>query len=185
MNKVLILDTSILCVWLQVPGKETCGPEHKRWTYDLVKAKIDAEIEQGTTLILPLAAIIETGNHIAQAPGDKHGIVNSFADHIEKALDGKVPWAAFTKQSQLIGSEAFKETIAEWRKTALAGQSLGDAMIVAVANYYSADPQPQACRSRLSGRDRMVDRKTGSHHLFHPAQDLGRTRTADGFPSCI
>ena len=137
MNKVLILDTSILCVWLQVPGKETCGPEHNRWTYDLVKAKIDAEIEQGTTLILPLAAIIETGNHIAQAPGDKHGIVNSFADHIEKAIDGKVPWAAFTKQSQLIGSEAFKETIAEWRKTALAGQSLGDAMIVAVANYYS------------------------------------------------
>lgn len=25
MVKVLIFDTSILCVWLGVPGKETCG----------------------------------------------------------------------------------------------------------------------------------------------------------------
>ena len=25
MKKVLIIDTSILCVWLKVPGKETCG----------------------------------------------------------------------------------------------------------------------------------------------------------------
>lgn len=28
MKKVLILDTSILCVWLRVPGKVTCGPDN-------------------------------------------------------------------------------------------------------------------------------------------------------------
>ena len=27
MKKVLIIDTSIMCVWLQVPGKETCGKD--------------------------------------------------------------------------------------------------------------------------------------------------------------
>ena len=137
MRKVLILDTSILCVWLQVPGKETCGPNDNRWTYDKVKEKIDFEIKNGTTLILPLASIIETGNHIAQARGDKHDIVNSFVEHIENALDGTVPWAAFTEQSQLIGNDALKHTLSRWKHTALSGQSLGDALIVAVANYYS------------------------------------------------
>ena len=24
MKKVLVIDTSVLCVWLKVPGKETC-----------------------------------------------------------------------------------------------------------------------------------------------------------------
>ncbi len=27
MKKVLIIDTSILCVWLEVPGKDSCGPK--------------------------------------------------------------------------------------------------------------------------------------------------------------
>ena len=137
MKKVLILDTSILCVWLRVPGKVTCGPDNDRWTYNRVKEKIDSEIKSGTTLILPLASIIETGNHIAQAKGDKHDIVNSFVEHIENALDGTVPWAAFTEQSNLIGNDALKQTLSSWKETALSGQSLGDALIVAVANYYA------------------------------------------------
>ena len=138
MKKVLILDTSILCAWLRVPGKETCGPNNARWTYELVKQKIDSEIDDGTTLILPLASIIETGNHIAQAPGDKHNIVNLFVEHIEKAIDGTIPWAAFTEQSDLIGKDALKKTLSNWKETALSGQSLGDALIVEVARYYAA-----------------------------------------------
>ena len=136
MRKVLILDTSLLCVWLRVPGKETCGPDHARWTYELVKEKIDSEIEAGTTLILPLASIIETGNHIAQSHGDRHEIVNSFVEHIENTLDGKSPWTAFTEQSGLIENESFKQILLTWKDTALTGQSLGDALIVAVARYY-------------------------------------------------
>lgn len=29
-KRVLILDTSVLCCWLQVPGKETAGPANHR-----------------------------------------------------------------------------------------------------------------------------------------------------------
>lgn len=137
MKKVLILDTSIMCVWLRVPGKETCGPDEARWTYDSVKAKLDSEIESGATLILPWASIIETGNHIAQANGDRYEIVNSFVEHIEKALEGTVPWAAFGEQSELLGNDSLKKTLAIWKETALAGQSIGDALIVAVAEYYA------------------------------------------------
>lgn len=142
MRKVLILDTSIICVWLRVPGKETCGPVSNRWTYELVKEKLDAEISDGATLILPLASIIETGNHIAQSRGDKRDVVNSFVEHIEKAIDGKVPWAAFTEQSRLISNDALKQTLSTWKQTALSGQSLGDAMIVEVAKYYASYNAP-------------------------------------------
>lgn len=65
MKKVLILDTSVICVWLQVPGKDTCGRSGNILTHDMVKAKIESEQELGTTFVLPIASVIETGNHIA------------------------------------------------------------------------------------------------------------------------
>lgn len=69
MRKVLIIDTSVLCVWLHVDGMESCGPDNDRWTYERVYKKIIEEQEKGTTFILPVATIIETGNHIAHARG--------------------------------------------------------------------------------------------------------------------
>ncbi|HYX16161.1 MAG TPA: hypothetical protein VE944_17685 [Nostoc sp.] len=65
MRKVLLIDTSLLCVWLQVPGRETAG--NNEGDFERVNQKIQAEIDTLTTLVLPLAAVIETGNHIAQA----------------------------------------------------------------------------------------------------------------------
>jgi len=141
-NKAIILDTSILCVWLRVPGKETCGPDDNRWTYDTVKQTIESEIQAGATLVLPLAAIIETGNHIAQAHGDKYQIVNEFVSHIEQTLDGNVPWTAFTDQTRLIKNDRLKNILSKWKETALTGQSLGDALIVDVADYYAEYGMP-------------------------------------------
>ena len=31
MKKVLVIDTSILCVWLSIPGFETCGSQEDKW----------------------------------------------------------------------------------------------------------------------------------------------------------
>ncbi|ANB62048.1 hypothetical protein [Anoxybacteroides amylolyticum] len=56
-----------LCCWLQVPVKETCGGEENKWDYKHVDGLLMEEERQGATFVLPLAAIIETGNHIAQA----------------------------------------------------------------------------------------------------------------------
>ncbi len=67
MRKVLILDTSILCVWLDVPGMEGCGPDSDRWDKLRVEEKIQEEEQNRTTFVLPLASIIETGNHIAKS----------------------------------------------------------------------------------------------------------------------
>ena len=67
-RKVLILDTSVLCCWLRVPGRETAGSGEERWTPEKVDAFIREEEANISTLVLPIASLIETGNHIAQAP---------------------------------------------------------------------------------------------------------------------
>ena len=137
MKKILILDTSILCTWLRVNGKETCGPDNNRWDYHRVNEKINDEIKQDTTLVLPLAAIIETGNHIAQCSGDRFALANSLTNFIKNAAEEATPWAAFTHQSDLWNKDGLKNLADRWKETAVAGQSLGDASIVDVANYYA------------------------------------------------
>ena len=137
-KKVLIFDTSVLCVWLQVPGKETCGPVDNRLTYDVVNAKIEEEKSKGTTFVLPIASIIETGNHIAHSTGDRHVVGHAFADIISATADPISPWAAFTEQSELWKKENLKVLAERWKESVICGQSLGDASIVDVANYYAS-----------------------------------------------
>lgn len=67
MRKVLIIDTSILCIWLEVPGMDDCGPDDDKWNKQRVSRKIQEEERHNTTFVLPLASIIETGNHISHA----------------------------------------------------------------------------------------------------------------------
>lgn len=79
MRKVLVIDTSVLYVWLKVSGKETCGPSNALVTYEKVSEKIEKEKKKGTTFILPLATIIETENHIAHSSGDRMSLGEEFA----------------------------------------------------------------------------------------------------------
>ena len=137
-KKVLIFDTSVLCVWLRVPGKETCGPEDNRLNYDMVNAKIEEEKSQGTTFVLPIASIIETGNHIAHSTGDRYVVGHAFADIISATADQISPWAAFTEQSEVWKKENLKVLAQRWKESVISGQSLGDASIVDVANYYAS-----------------------------------------------
>lgn len=137
-KRVLIFDTSVLCVWLKVPGKETCGPEGNQLTFEIVDAKIEDEKRKGTTFVLPIASIIETGNHIAHSAGDRHTVAHAFADIISATADQISPWAAFTEQSELWKKENLKVLADRWKESVVSGQSLGDASIVDVANYYAS-----------------------------------------------
>ncbi len=135
--KVLILDTSILNVWLDVPGMSPVGPKDDKWDQKRVSEKISSEMENGTLFVLPLAAIIETGNHITHASGNIFPFVNKFADFLIQTAEGRSPWAAFTSQNSLWTGEGLRSLAERWRKTAMSGQSIGDASIVDVAEYYS------------------------------------------------
>jgi len=137
MKKVLIIDTSILCVWLDVPKKDTCGPDDDRWNNARVQQKIKEEHNNKSTFVLPLATIIETGNHIAQASHSRKERAESLAELMAESADQQTPWAAFSEQSTLWSAEKLKELATSWPNLAASKLSIGDATIKDVADYYS------------------------------------------------
>lgn len=138
MNKVLIIDTCILCVYLGIPGKDTCGSDNNQWNKQRVEDLLKKEEQNSTTFVLPLAAIIETGNHIAQATTKRYEIAQALAEIILKTAKQQTPWAAFTEQSGLWDVQGLKNLAAEWPKLAQQKISIGDATIKSVAEYYAS-----------------------------------------------
>lgn len=136
MRKVLIIDTCILCVFLRVSDMDDCGPDNDKWGYERVSKKIQAEIYDGSTLVLPMATLIETGNHIAQANGDRFGVATELSKIIIKVANEEEPWAAFTFQSKLWNEENLIKLARMWPILAAQGISIGDATIKDVAEYY-------------------------------------------------
>ncbi|BAZ49089.1 hypothetical protein NIES4103_17000 [Nostoc sp. NIES-4103] len=138
MRKILIIDTSILCVYLGVPGKDTCGSDNDKWDKKRVQARFQEEEKQGATFILPLATIIETGNHIAQANSRRYEIAQAFADILVKVADKVIPWGVFeTQMDELWNAEQLKQLASEWPTLAAGKISIGDATIKTVAEYYA------------------------------------------------
>lgn len=136
MRKVLIIDTSILCVYLKVPHMDDCGSDNDKWDYARVAQKINEEIEQNSLLVLPLATLIETGNHIAQASGERYASAEGLANIIVKAATAEEPWAAFTFQNKLWSEENLLKLAKEWPRLAASGLSIGDTTIKDVAEFY-------------------------------------------------
>ncbi len=136
-KRVLILDTSVLCCWLQVPGKEEAGPANDRWNHDRINALLEEERAKSSTFVLPIATLIETGNHIAQAPNHRFERANSLAAYLREAADAQSPWAAFTDQSPLWQAENLRTLADSWPQLANGGTSIGDATIKDVAEYYA------------------------------------------------
>ena len=145
MRKNLILDTNILCAWLQIPGYEVAQAKDKSPIESQTKADIDAKIDQTIAdnglLVLPLATIIETGNHISQAKQGKFShrdLAQSFKALIHKALDeNELHWVLFTRNVELFwGEDAVSKLIEEWFETVERKLSLADVSLLAVAEYY-------------------------------------------------
>lgn len=138
MRKVLIMDTSILCVWLNVPGMATCGPDDDKWDKPRVNEKIETEINNLSTLVLPLSTLIETGNHIAQASHSRKERGEDLGELMRLSADEQTPWAAFSDQYTLWTPQKLKELSEYWPDLAQGQRlSLGDATIKDVAEYYS------------------------------------------------
>ena len=133
-RKVLILDTSVLCCLLDVAGKATCGPVDDRWDKGRIEKLLESEV--GATIVLPLASIIETGNHIAQAGARRFESATSFCAKLKAVADAEIPWAAFSEQADLWTPESLRRIANEWPALANTGLSMGDTTIKDVAEYY-------------------------------------------------
>ncbi|MEI8323755.1 MAG: hypothetical protein WCH44_00050 [Betaproteobacteria bacterium] len=131
------MDTSVLCCWLQVPGKEEAGPVNDRWNHDRINTLLEQERAKESTFVLPIATLIETGNHIAQASSHRFERATSLAVYLREAADAQSPWAAFTDQSPLWQSESLRTLAQTWPQLAAGGTSIGDHTIKDVAEYYA------------------------------------------------
>lgn len=136
-RKILVLDTSILCCWLRIPGKDTAGASHDFWDFARIDQLLTSEQAHGSTFVLPIASLIETGNHIAQCTGNRYTLATALADHLKNTIDVSSPWAAFTDQSALWEPTNLQALADEWPTLAVGGTSIGDATIKHVAEYYA------------------------------------------------
>ncbi|TWI72223.1 hypothetical protein LZ24_01629 [Desulfobotulus alkaliphilus] len=136
MRRVIIFDTSILCVWLAIPGMDVCGSAENRWDKKRVAKRIEAGFKEKALFVLPLATLIETGNHIAQASHSRKEFADALADLMRKSADSEAPWAAFSQQSDLWLPASLKKLADSWPLLAAQQISFGDATIKDVAELY-------------------------------------------------
>ncbi|WP_267102559.1 hypothetical protein [Xanthomonas sacchari] len=135
--RVVVIDTSLMCCWLQVAGKETAGSGEDVWDYNKVDELIRNRVAAGATLVLPMATLIETGNHVAQAPHSRYEKATSLMEHLIRSVDSSNPWAAFGDQDGLWEADKIRELVIAWPALAAQRMSIGDATIKSVADYYS------------------------------------------------
>ncbi|WP_445400889.1 hypothetical protein ACSMX9_07120 [Streptomyces sp. LE64] len=87
-RRVEFVDTSILCNLLEVPGK--CQDR------DEVREQLRRKrAARDCDLLLPVTAVIETGNHIAQLSDGylRRTSAEKFAEVLRMVVAGRAPWA--------------------------------------------------------------------------------------------
>jgi hypothetical protein len=85
---IVLMDTSVFCNVLDVPGFNQ--------DRDTVIADLKNSIRNRDTLLLPMAAVIETGNHISQVIDGRlrRQSAERFCEKVAAAIDGTAPWTA-------------------------------------------------------------------------------------------
>lgn len=82
---VRFIDTSVLCNLIDVPGRN----QHR----DELQAEFAALVHRGDTrFVIPVTTIIETGNHIANAGGNRRAAAQRLQRFLELAVTDEPPW---------------------------------------------------------------------------------------------
>jgi hypothetical protein len=81
---VTFIDTSVLCELLAVPGM--CSQ------HDDIRTEFELRDEAGERFVIPITAVIETGNHIAQATGDRRAAAERFVRFLGAAGVSEAPF---------------------------------------------------------------------------------------------
>ncbi len=83
---VTMVDTSVLCELLQVPGKSSpaVGAE--------LLDEVDRRWRAGERFVIPITTVIETGNHIANSSGDRFALAGRFVQLLRVAISEQSHW---------------------------------------------------------------------------------------------
>lgn len=122
MSSICIIDTSVFCNILNVPTKSQQHTE--------TMIQFEQHIKSGYTLLLPMATIYETGNHIAQNGDGRIRRANAqlFVEHVQGAFSGQAPWTP----TPFDNSEEFSTWLSKSPDHAMSGLGLGDLSIIQV-----------------------------------------------------
>lgn len=125
MRPVTFLDTSVLCELIEVPGK--C--QHR----DEVRAEYGRRVADGEQFVVPITAVIETGNHIAQADGPRREAAERLVALLRSAMADETPFVL----NQVTWDEDFLDALCNGNATHqtfvdLAGNGLMGAGDVAI-----------------------------------------------------
>lgn len=120
MSAICIIDTSIFLEILNVPFKAN---QHG----DVIK-QLEDKIRRKESLFLPMATILEAGNHIAQSGdgGQRRKTAARFVKQIRKALEGESPFTPI----DFLTSDKLKAWLSEFPDSATRGCGLGDLSII-------------------------------------------------------
>lgn len=104
---VRFIDTSVMLNLLEVPDR--CSDAKQ------VKEQLKDALDAREVLILPLAVIIETGNHIAHISNGtvRRSIAVKFGEYIRKTAEEEAPWKLYGKELDKEGLLYLAEHIVE------------------------------------------------------------------------
>lgn len=120
MTAVCLLDTSIFIEILNVPNK---AQQH-----EAILAQLADRLGFKETLFLPMATILETGNHIGQNGngGARRACAKQFVDQVGQALKGGSPF----KPISFLTAKEMASWLTEFTEHAKTGSGLGDLSII-------------------------------------------------------
>lgn len=99
MSSIVIVDTSVLLNIMNVPDRNQRKDE--------VLNRLGALIEAGDHLFIPMAAIVEVGNHIAQVRNgaQRRAAAERFVREVRSALADEAPWKPinFPSNQEVLG----------------------------------------------------------------------------------
>jgi len=132
MATATFVDTSVLCEFLAVPGKSQRPDEIRQELRERVAAR--------ESLLLPVATIIETGNHIAQlGGGPARTCAMRLAHLLRMTAAGEAPWElhGITWNGELLNGmcDGVRGAL-PLEDMAMQGVGTGDVSILAEAEAY-------------------------------------------------
>lgn len=122
MSAIRIVDTSVFCNILGVPNR---SQNQGKAINELTRYR-----ERGDSLLLPMAAVYETGNHIAQQGegSERREVAELFVKQVQKAMEGESPFSP----TQIHNSEEVKGWLEDFPDDAMRGIGIGDRSIIEI-----------------------------------------------------
>lgn len=142
---IVLIDTSVFCNILPVPGLDQHRAE--------VMQEMESLIQDAATLLLPMASVLETGNHIAQLTNgqNRRRAALRFCRQVQDAIDGTAPWTP----TPFWDLERLKLWLPEFPDHAMGQRGMGDLSIIKEWERQCA--LHKARRVRIWARDGHLD----------------------------